>query len=163
MNKTPNAPPAFEISRALNLSAEIRALIGELDQHLFQNYLPEQQHALALAELFQPHIRFFVARMAGVAVGCGGVALFSDFAEVKRMYVRSEARGRGAADAIMSRLIAEAVAKNLKIMRLETGTRSFAALRFYQRYGFQPCAIFEPYASMAPPEIAESVFLEKRV
>ena len=163
MDEGPAAQPAIEIERALNLSAEIRALVEELDQHLSQNYLPEQQHALALAELFQPHIRFFVARMAGAAVGCGGVAFFSDFAEVKRMYVRSEARGRGAADAIMSRLIAEAVAASLKIIRLETGTRSFAALHFYQRFGFQPCAMFEPYTSMAPPEIAESGFLEKRI
>ncbi len=159
----PAAQPAIEIARALTPSTEIRALVEELDQHLFQNYLTEQQHALALAELFQPHIRFFVARMAGVAVGCGGVALFSDFAEVKRMYVRSEARGRGAADVIMSRLIAEAAASNLNVMRLETGTRSFAALRLYRRYGFQPCAIFEPYASMAPAEIAASVFLEIQV
>ena len=101
--------------------------------------------------------------MAGAAIGCGGVALFSNFAEVKRMYVRPEARRRGAADAIMSRLISEATAANLIVMRLETGTRSFAALRFYQRYGFQSCNIFEPYASMAPAEIAESVFLEKQI
>ncbi len=163
MDETPATQPVIKIERALTPSAEIRALIEELDQHLMHEYLPEQQHALALEGVFQPHIRFFVARMAGAAVGCGGVALFSDLAEVKRMYVRNEARGRGAADAIMSRLIAEALAAYLNVMRLETGTRSFAALRFYERYGFQPCAIFEPYASMAPPEIAESVFLEKRV
>jgi len=156
------AQPTIEIERALSPSPEIRALIEELDQHLSQNYLPEQQHALALDELFQPHIRFVLARMEGVAIGCGGVALFSDFAEVKRMYVRPEARRCGAADAIMSRLTAEAAAANLKIVRLETGTRSFAALKFYRRCGFEPCEMFEPYTSMGPAETLASVFLEKR-
>ena len=157
------AQPAIEVERALTPNAEIRALVDELDQHLSQNYLPETQHALAVDELFQPHIRFFVARLTGKAVGCGGVALFSDFAEVKRMYVRLEARGRGAADAIMSRLISEATAEKLSVVRLETGVRSFAALRFYQRCGFEPCEMFEPSTSMAPAETAASVFLEKRI
>ncbi|MGH6726522.1 MAG: GNAT family N-acetyltransferase, partial [Pseudolabrys sp.] len=108
-------------------------------------------------------IRFFVARSEGSPVGCGGVALFGDFAEVKRMYVRPQARGRGVAEAILARLTAEASSAGLIILRLETGTRQNAAIRFYRRCGFAPCAIFEPYASMPPQAVATSVFLEKRL
>ena len=56
--------------------------------------------SVALDAIFQPHVRFFVARLDGEAVGCGGVALFEGFAEVKRMYVREAARGRGVARVI---------------------------------------------------------------
>jgi putative acetyltransferase len=44
-------------------------------------------------------VRFFIARLEKLAVGCGGVALFDDYAEVKRMYTRPAARGLGLAKA----------------------------------------------------------------
>ncbi|WMT77146.1 GNAT family N-acetyltransferase [Bradyrhizobium sp. Ash2021] len=141
----------------------MRELIGELDQVLAAEYLPEQRHGLALAALFQPHIRFFVARLNGVAVGCGGIALFDDFAEVKRMYVRETARGRGVAQALLTRIETEARAARCIVLRLETGERQAAALRFYARAGFAPCAAFSDYAAMRPEAIATSVFLEKRL
>src|SRR5215475_13847294 len=88
---------------------EVVELIGELDQVLSAEYPPEQRHGLAIDAIFQPHVRFFLARLRGTAVGCGGVALFADFAEVKRMYVRDAARGQGVAQALLARL--EAVAR----------------------------------------------------
>ena len=163
MDETIPARIPVEIERALAATDEVRALIGELDQELSANYAAEQRHGLALDAIFQPHVRFFVARMRGSPVGCGGVALFSDFAEIKRMYVRSEARGQGVADIIIARLAAEASDAGLAVLRLETGTRQIAALRFYRRCGFQPCKVFEPYSSMAPHTIATSIFLEKRL
>jgi hypothetical protein len=42
-----------------------------------------QWHGLLIEQLFEPHVRFFVARLDGLAVGCGGVAVFEDYAEVK--------------------------------------------------------------------------------
>jgi putative acetyltransferase len=152
-----------EVERVLAPTSEVRALVGELDRELAANYTPEQQHGLALEAIFQPHVRFFLARMQGSAVGCGGVALFADFAEIKRMYVRSQSRGRGVADAIVARLTAEARDAGVTLLRLETGTHQSAAIRFYRRCGFEPCEIFEPYSSMPPAAIATSVFLEKRL
>src|SRR6478609_2369851 len=92
------------IELAPNATDEVRLLIGELETVLAAEYPPEQRHGLSLDAIFQPHVRFFVARLKGVAVGCGGVALFPDYAEVKRMYVRGSARGQGVADAILARL-----------------------------------------------------------
>jgi putative acetyltransferase len=154
---------AVKIERALSATADVRALIGALDAELAQHYSADQRHGLALDAIFQPHIRFFIARRDGEALGCGGAALFADFAEVKRMYVRENARGQGVADAIVARLSAEAIAVGLFLLRLETGTEQAAAIRFYRRCGFKPCSIFEPYASMAPNAIATSIFLEKRL
>jgi putative acetyltransferase len=151
------------IERATTPTAEVRALIGELDAELSRHYPPEQRHGLRLDAIFQPHLRFFVAWWNGIASGCGGVALFADFAEVKRMYVREAARGRGVADAILARLVAEASDAGLNLLRLETGARQQAAIRFYQRTGFTPCPAFEPYSSMPPGDIAASVFLERRL
>jgi GNAT superfamily N-acetyltransferase len=143
--------------------ADVRALVGELDDELSGLCPPEQRHGLALDAIFQPHIRFFLAYENDRPAGCGGVALFCDFAEVKRMYVRPQARGRGAADAIMARLIAEAANAGLACLKLETGAAFIPANRFYRRWGFAPCAIFEPYASKPPDTVMASAFLEKRL
>jgi putative acetyltransferase len=142
---------------------EVRALIGELDAVLAAEYTPEQQHGLALDAIFQPHVRFFLARLGGMAVGCGGVALFSDFAEVKRMYVRPVARRQGVADAILARIEAEVRGAGLALLRLETGDRQIAAMKLYARAGFRPCPVFGDYALMDSQSIATSVFLEKRI
>jgi putative acetyltransferase len=144
-------------------SEDVRTLITELEEVLGAEYPPEQRHGLAIDALFEPHVRFFVARIDGRAVGCGGVALFLDFAEVKRMYVRAEARGRGVADAVLARVEAEARAAGLAILRLETGDRQLAAMRFYERAGFRRCDAFGAYAAMPRSAIAASVFYEKPV
>jgi putative acetyltransferase len=156
---------ADEISVELVQSAtdDVRVLIGELDEILSAEYVPEQRHGLALDAIFKPNIRFFLARLNGVAAGCGGVALFADFAEVKRMYVRDVARGRGVAQALLARLEREARDAGFVVLKLETGVRQIAALRFYQRAGFQPCAAFGAYATMAPQAVATSIFLQKQL
>lgn len=151
------------IERATGPTDAVRLLIGALDAELLQHYPPEQRHGLKLDALFAPPVRFFVARLDGQAVGCGGIALFADFAELKRMYVRPEARGRGVADAILARLAEEASAAGLSVLRLETGTQQMAAIRFYRRLGFTPCGAFPPYSTMPPGNIAASVFMERRV
>jgi putative acetyltransferase len=153
----------LDIEPVATATDDLRELIGELDRVLAAEYLPEQRHGLALEALFQPHIRFFLARLNGAAVGCGGVALLDDFAEVKRMYVRETVRGRGAAQALLTRIETEARAAGCAVLRLETGERQAAALRFYARSGFTPCAAFGDYAAMQPEAIATSIFMEKRL
>lgn len=61
------------IEAARAATDEVRELIGELDRVLSAEYPPEQRHGLDLGAIFQPHIRFFMARLNGEAVGCGGV------------------------------------------------------------------------------------------
>jgi putative acetyltransferase len=152
---------AIAIEPAPAPTQDVRALIGELERTLSAEYPPEQRHGLSLDAIFQPNIRFFIARLNGIAAGCGGVALFAEFAEVKRMYVRDAARGHGLAQALLARIETEARQAGLALLRLETGERQSAAMRLYQRAGFRPCAAFGAYAAMAPHAIATSIFLEK--
>jgi putative acetyltransferase len=155
--------PQIQLELAAQATDEVRALITELDGELAAAYSAEQRHGLALEAIFQPQVRFFLARLDGRAVGCGGIALFADFAEVKRMYVRNIARGQGVAQAILARLEAEAATAGLFLVQLETGIRQGAAMRLYERAGYTRCAIFGAYAVMAPESVATSVFFEKRL
>jgi putative acetyltransferase len=142
---------------------DVRNLIAELEDSLASEYSRENRHGLALDAIFQPHIRFFVARIAGTAVGCGGVALFADLAEVKRMYVKPVARGRRIADALLARIETATRNEGLARLCLETGNRQLAAIRVYSRAGFSRCGAFGAYAAMPPASIAASVFFEKQL
>jgi len=137
------------------------ALIAELDGVLGAVYEPEQRHGLSIEQVFGPHVRFFVARLDGEAVGCGAVALFEDYAEVKRMYTRESVRGRGVGKALLARIEQEARGANRPILRLETGTLQAAAIGLYEGCGFQACEAFGHYAALPPHRIATSLFYEK--
>jgi putative acetyltransferase len=158
-----NHSDGVQIELTLAATEHVRALVDELESLLAAEYLPEQRHGLALDALFQPHIRFFLAWLRGEAVGCGGVALFDDFAEVKRMYVRDAARKQGVAGAILARLEEEVRHAGLSWLRLETGDNQIAATELYARAGFRRCPAFGDYALMAPQSIVTSVFFEKEI
>jgi putative acetyltransferase len=153
----------IEIAAISSPTDEVRLLVGELNDELGALYSVEQRHGLALDALFQPNIRFFVARDGGQPAGCGGIALFDGFAEIKRMYVRTHLRGQGVADTIMAQLVAETAQAGLTLLKLETGVYSGAAIQFYRRCGFAVCAAYEPYSEMPPHAIVTSVFMEKTI
>jgi putative acetyltransferase len=139
----------------------VAALIAELDAVLGAVYEPHQRHGLSLDQVFASNIRFFAARIDAFAVGCGAVALFDDFAEVKRMYTREAARGQGVGKAILARLEAEARAAAVPVLYLETGIHQTVAIGLYEASGFQRCGAFGAYAAMQPDRIATSIFYRK--
>jgi putative acetyltransferase len=149
------------IERPSGPTAEISALIAELDAVLGALYLPEQRHGLSVEQVFQPNVRFFLARLDGEAVGCGAVALFDGYAEVKRMYTRDAARGRGVGKVLLAHIEQEARDAGKPMLRLETGTYQAAAIGLYEGCGFRACGAFGYYATLPPHRIATSLFYEK--
>jgi putative acetyltransferase len=94
-------------------------------------------------------------------VGCGGVAIFDGYAEIKRMYTRPAARGRGVAKALLRKIEEEARGAGKSVVRLETGNYQQEAIGLYERMGFQPRGPFGPYAAMPAHNIETSLFFEK--
>jgi len=153
----------ISIERATAPSAEIVALLTALDRDLSGPYSADQHHALSVEKLFQPDVRFFVAKRGPDVVACGGVGLYDGYAELKRMYTRPEARGSGVASALLARLEDEARQAGHHLLTIETGIYQHAAMRFYVKAGFTRCAAFGPYAAMPPNSIATSAFYEKKL
>ena len=142
-------------------TAEVTELLGELDAVLAGPYAADQRHALSIEQLFEPNVRFFVARLDGAAVACGGVGFYDGYAELKRMYSKPSVRGRGVAKALLRRLEEEARVAGAALLRIETGVHQEEALRFYEGAGYRRCGPFGPYAAMPPRAIELSVFYEK--
>lgn len=142
-------------------TAEAVDLLTELDAALAGPYTADQRHALSVERLFQQDIRFFLARLDGAPVACGGIAFCDGYAEVKRMFSRPSVRGRGVAKMLLRRLEAEARAVGATVLRIETGVYQQEALRFYEGAGFRRRGPFGPYAEMPSRAIETSLFYEK--
>jgi putative acetyltransferase len=122
------------------LTAELAAA-GYADDEMF-GYSPEQ--------LEHSGVHLVGARAGGRLAGIGGVELQDGgIAELKRMYVVPADRGIGTADAILADLVEHARAHGVRLLRLETGVKQHAAVRFYRRHGFVEVPRFPPYVGSA--------------
>ena len=142
-------------------SPDAQRLITALDAGLAELYPPEQRFGpnLKAQHLADGRGTFLVARDDGRAVGCGAVRLLdTTTAEVKRMYVEPDQRGRGIARAVLANL--ESVAQQLGARRLvlETGAHSPDAISLYRRGGFTQIDCWGEYATSPT-----SICMEKRL
>lgn len=135
---------------------DVLALIDALDAYQKPLYPEESHHGIDLDALLDPAVAFVVARIDGVAVGCGGVLVRDGEAELKRMFVNPEVRGAGIGKALITRLEAEAVGRGATVIRLETGIHQHAAIALYERSGYVRRGPFGDYT-----EDPMSVFMEK--
>lgn len=93
---------------------------------------------------------FLVVRDDGRAVGCGGVCRFDETrAELKRMYVVPEARGRGLGRQLLVALEDEARRLGYVGIVLETGDRQPEALGLYTSAGYERMPCYGVYATRA--------------
>lgn len=127
-------------------SADASALITELEAHLEPLYPVESRHGYSVEKLMAQAVAFFVLRHDDVPAGCGGIQLFgTEYGELKRMYVRSAFRGLGYGKLLLDHLADYARAQGVGLLRLETDIHQTAAIRLYERMGFQRIAPFGDY------------------
>ncbi len=93
------------------------------------------------------------------AVGCGAFKEFSaDVAEIKRMFVRPENRGRGIAGKILTELETWAKELNYSECVLETGVKQPEAIRLYKKSGYEKIPSYGQYLN-----IKNSVCMRKSI
>lgn len=119
---------------------------------------PEDNFYLSIDDLVASDIHFYTGRIGDVILGNGALRVCDGYGEIKSMFVDEAARGKGVADAILRQIEDQARSLSLPVLKLETGNILHAAHRLYARHGFTPCEPFGDY-----PEIASSVFMEKRL
>ena len=96
----------------------------------------------------------------GTVLGCGALrGLGEGTAELKRMYVVPEARGRGVSKALLAGLEDAARQRGWSTLRLETGPRQPEAIGLYERAGYRPIAAFGAYVGAAHTE--DSLYYER--
>ena len=134
-------------------------LITELEAVLDPLYPSESRHGYSVEKLLREGVAFFVIRDNGVLVGCGGVQLFgSEYAEIKRMYIRPQFRGMGFARLMLDHLAEYSRSNGVTVLRLETGIHQHEAIGLYERAGFKS---IPPFGEYKPDPLSR--FYEKRI
>ncbi len=146
------------IERGVPRTPEAKALLEASHALMQELFTPDANHFLSLDALAAPDIVFFVARLDGRMVGCGALAIRDGYGEIKSMFVDPDTRRAGVAAGLIGRLEAEAIARGLEMLRLETGNLLHAAQALYGRHGY---TIRGPFGSYS--EHPHSVFMEKRL
>ncbi|GEO85578.1 MULTISPECIES: GNAT family N-acetyltransferase [Alphaproteobacteria] len=127
-------------------TADVLELIDRSDAYIASLYPPEGNFTVDVGALRQPDISFVVARTKGQAVGCGAIKWLEDgTAELKRIFVADEARGKGIGRQIMTTLLEMAEVHGIECLYLETGPRNTEAVSLYQTLGFRECGPFAGY------------------
>ncbi len=140
-------------------SPDAVVLITELEAHLDPLYPAKSRHGYSVEKLLAQGVAFFVLRHNDIPAGCGGIQLFgTDYGELKRMYVRPQFRGLGFGKLLLDHCADYARAHGVGLLRLETGIHQAAAIRLYERAGFQRIPPFGAYI-----EDPLSLFYEKRI
>lgn len=126
---------------------------------LMQSLFPaEDNFFLDIDQLCAPHVAFFVATRDSDTLGTAALADKGTYGEVKSMFVDEAARGLGVGAVLLARLEAEARARALPMLMLETGNLLHAAHRLYARAGFTERGPFGAY-----PDAGSSLFMEKQL
>ena len=95
----------------------------------------------------------------GTPLAHAALRLLGDDWEVKRVIVVDGQRGRGIGRALMTHLERLATAGGARRLILQTGDRQPDAVALYERVGYTPIPIYEPYIETIP----FSLCFEKRL
>jgi putative acetyltransferase len=124
---------------------DIEELLRLSDEFAFSLYPADSCYLLDVAELERPGVTVFVARLDGRALGIAALVLGDAGAELKRMFVHEDARGKGVARGLLAAVEDAAVAAGVDELRLETGPLQHAAIALYERAGYARIPNFGPY------------------
>ncbi|MGR9373880.1 GNAT family N-acetyltransferase [Rhizobium leguminosarum] len=104
---------------------------------------------------------FFLARIGENIAGCAGYSKSDDgIAELQKMYVRPEARGKGVARGLMTACLAGIRNDGYMTVRLETVTFMSEAIALYDAFGFKRSGDFRS----VPPSLQPiTIFMERQV
>ena len=159
MNVFPELIPAFENREQLiPLYEEYADMLVKTDP-VFSRSLEQQNYDEEIARLEEkyglPKGRIYLVYVDGGLAGCVGMKPSDEtHAELKRLYVRPEFRGRNLGEQLVRRIMDDARGEGYAFLRLDTLPGLKSALKLYRRLGFYEVA---PYYDCLVPG---TIFLE---
>ncbi|WP_028924816.1 GNAT family N-acetyltransferase [Pseudonocardia acaciae] len=133
---------------------DVVKLVDAVQEEYVRRYGGPDSAPIAASQFAPPSGIFLVGYLDGRPVACGGwrrreadgeSGLRDGDVEIKRMFVVSEARGRGYSRLVLGELERTAAAAGGLRMVLETGTGQPEALGLYTSSGYLPIAKFGEY------------------
>ena len=138
---------------------DVQALLGQSDDYLRALYPAESNHLVSANVLGTDRAVFLAARRDGELLGSIALLVIAPgHAEMKRMFVQTEARGIGLGRRLLNALEEVACHRSITRISLETGIKQPEAIGLYRASGYQDCPPFGNYK--ADPL---SLFMTKRL
>ncbi len=140
--------PARTKTELISLAALLRAYAGALNIDLGPQGF-EQELAALPGPYAPPGGELLLAKRGDHVLGCIGLKpLAPGVAEIKRLFVREQARGLGVGKALIEAMTRTARERGYAEIKLDTLPQMQSAIALYQAAGFAPIA---PYGSHAYP------------
>ena len=142
-------------------SPDVQALIAASDAYYVDLYPAESTHLENSEDLKRPNVLFVGCRIDGELVASGAAKILQEdvsYAEIKRVFVLAQYRGKGLSNQIMRYLENELENRGVTLFRLETGIKQPEALGLYRKLGYRERG---PFGAYVPDPL--SVFMEKYV
>jgi ribosomal protein S18 acetylase RimI-like enzyme len=127
----------------------LQAYFSELSRRFDGGFDPARSISADDGELIPPAGLLLVATLHGEPAGCGALKFHGGApAEIKRMWVAPAARGLGLGRRLLAELEAQAAARGVRTLRLETNRALVEAIGLYRGAGYREVPAFngEPYA-----------------
>jgi GNAT superfamily N-acetyltransferase len=136
LKRTNSTDPDFKILTT-ELDADLRLRNGEMMDIYDQHNVIEQIDTV------------IIAYVDGEPAGCGCFKPYDDEAvEIKRMFVRPEARGNRISTLVLTELEAWAKELGFTATVLETASKQVEAQSVYQKSGYERVANYGPYVDL---------------
>lgn len=153
MDSAPEAATSWLVVPRPITHPDAARLVEEVQQEYVVRYGGRDETPLRPGYFAPPQGAFFVGYLDGRPVATGAwrrrrdvvVDGRDDTAEIKRMYVSADARGRGLARAMLTHLEETARAAGAEAMVLETGIAQPEAIALYESSGYTPIPGFGFY------------------
>jgi DNA-binding MarR family transcriptional regulator/GNAT superfamily N-acetyltransferase len=128
----------------------IAAYVQELQGRFASGFDPSRGPTAEPRDLLPPSGLLLLALLEGEAIGCAALKVLAPgVGEIKRMWVRGDARGLGIGRRLLVALEAHAVEMGLSVLRLDTSNSQTEALALYRSSGYVEIAPYNdnPYAN----------------
>ena len=136
------------INRTTSENKDFGELITLLDGDLNNRYGTEQT-VYDQYNIIEAIDTVVVAYLNNIPAGCGCFKIYdSDTIEIKRMFVKTEMRGKGISKLILKELENWGIEKGYSQAILETRIKQTEAIGLYEKSGYQKIENFGPYVGM---------------
>ncbi|MBV9737858.1 MAG: GNAT family N-acetyltransferase [Candidatus Eremiobacteraeota bacterium] len=134
---------AVELSVRQALVADKSAVLSILQEYYDAASVVVRDATPDVDEYLRGRGGFWLAQIAEATVGCIAIRpldnIGAQVCEVKRLYVAPDHRSQGIADLLYGALEAFARSRGFRSIYLDTTDGMQAAIRFYERHGFEYC------------------------
>ena len=146
----------MQVERQTKITEPMRDLIALSDQYMTALYPAESNHLVDLDSLISESFEFYLLGDRSGYAGCIAIRHFSDYAELKRMFVKKEFRGLGYGRRLLEFAVERCKRHGHKTIRLETGIYQPEATSLFEKVGFVK---IPPFGSYKPDPL--SIFYER--